>query len=156
MQKYLIDGNNVIGKNPKLFQIQSKDKQASRNLLVFLVGRYLANKKQSAIIFFDGFPGEAIPFFKGKIVYSEKSTADEKIKSEITGTNNRRNLTVVSSDNEIINFAKVCGCSVLPSEEFLKKANKEKRTDEEKTKIEEMNKDAEEFKKLFGVKDKKP
>jgi predicted RNA-binding protein with PIN domain len=155
MQNYLIDGNNVIGKSSKLFKLQSKDKQVARNLLVPLIDRYLANKKISAIIFFDGFPGEAIPFSKGKIVYSYNFTADEKIKSEITITNNRRNLTVVSSDNEIINFAKVCGCRVLTSEEFLKEANKRKNVDEEETKIEEMNKETEEFKKLFGVKGKK-
>jgi uncharacterized protein len=161
MQKYLIDGNNVIGKSGKLFKIQLKDKQASRNKLVLLLERFLSKRKVSAIIFFDGFPGEAIPFSKGKIVYSEKSTADDKIKLEITnGTSygrnsiSRRNLVVVSSDNEIINFAKVCGCNVLSSEDFVKELEKSKNIDEEKSRIEEMN-DTEEFKKLFGVKNKK-
>lgn len=156
MEKYLIDGNNLIGKSKKLSQIQIKDKQAARTTLIPLIDRFLKTKKISATVFFDGFSNEAIPFGKGKIVYSEKATADDKIKSVIENNNinARKRMVVVSSDNGIINFAKVCGCKVLSSEEFLKELNKQKSVDEEKLKIEEMN-NVEEFKKLFGVKNKK-
>ena len=45
MKKYLIDGNNVIGKIHSLANLQKKDKQASREKLVHLVDRFFANKK---------------------------------------------------------------------------------------------------------------
>jgi predicted RNA-binding protein with PIN domain len=146
----LIDGNNLIGKIKKLFNLQKKDGQAARSTLVLMLERNFEKNKQRVNLFFDGFENEAIPFSLGKIVYSDKKTADEEIKLVIENSNSRRNLVVVSSDIEIINFAKSCGCGVILSEEFAKKLSSKKNVDEEKTKIQEID-NVEEFKKLFGV-----
>jgi len=98
---------------------------------------------------FDGFPGIGIKLNKGKIYYSRSKKADFEIKQEIERANNPRLLTVVTSDHEIQNFAKVCGCKIIKSEYFrnLLFQNKEPNTEEEIEKT--ISND--EMKKLFGV-----
>lgn len=154
MKSYLIDGNNLIGKLKKLFAIQKKDRQSARSKLVFLLERNFKDRKEHITLFFDGFEKEAIPFLAGKIIYSNKKTADEEIKLMIENTGSRRSLIVVSSDIEIINFAKSCGCQVISSEAFAEKLSQKKIIVEEKSKIQEID-DVEQFKKLFGVNKKK-
>ncbi len=154
MKNYLIDGNNLIGKIKKLFDMQKKDGQAARGTLAIMLERSFKKNKQRINLFFDGFENEAIPFSLGKIIYSNKKTADEEIKLMIENSNSRRNLVVVSSDIEIIKFAKSCGCNVTSSEEFAKKLSHKDAIDEEKSKIDEIN-NVEQFKRLFGVEKKK-
>ncbi len=37
---YIIDGNNLIGKIASLMNLQKKDKQASREKLIYILDRY--------------------------------------------------------------------------------------------------------------------
>ncbi len=148
MKSYIIDGNNLIGKINLTKQIQDKDKQLARERLVMLIDKYFNQHKGKVDLHFDGFQNTPINFLKGRIIYSEKSKADKNIKEQIEITKNRKNLIVVSSDHEIQNFARVCSCGVLSSEEFAKELTS-KKIDEEETRIKAIN-DVEEFKKLFG------
>jgi len=151
MIKYIIDGNNLIGKIHSLSALQKKDKQAPREKLVFLVENYFHNKKINVSLHFDGFENTPIRTNKTKLHYSRDKIADIKIKNEIENAKNRKNLTVVTSDNNIKEFAKVCRCEVIPSEEFAKQILKKGNEDEEKRRIDSMN-DTEMFKKLFDAK----
>jgi len=149
MQTYIIDGNNLIGKINKLSTVQKTNPQNSREQLVHIIDRYFARKKQRVSLHFDGFPGIGIKLNKGKIYYSRSKTADYEIKQEIERANNPRLITVVTSDHEIQNFAKVCGCKIIKSEYFrnLLFQNEEPNTEEEIEKT--ISND--EMKKLFGV-----
>ena len=69
MKKYIIDGNNLIGKIQSLANLQKKDKQASREKLAHLVDRYFINKKIEVILNFDGFANQKINTSKIKLVY---------------------------------------------------------------------------------------
>lgn len=149
MLTYLIDGNNLIGKIPSLMSLQKKDKQASRERILHLLDRYFHSKKTKVILFFDGFENGKLNASHLKINYSDKITADEKIKSFITDAKSTRNIIVITSDSNLSQFAKKCSCKVISSDNFAAEiaANKQKS---------EFNKpDAtaglEEFKKLFGV-----
>jgi predicted RNA-binding protein with PIN domain len=150
MKSFLIDGNNLMGKITVIKKIQSKDKQLARERLVMLIEKYFNNRKEKVFLHLDGFPNTPLNLSKGKIIYSEKSKADKKIKEQIEITKNRKNLIVISSDHEIQNFARVCSCEVLSSEEFAKEMTSKKGTNEEENRIKEMN-DIEAFKKLFGA-----
>ncbi len=150
MKKYIIDGNNLIGKVKLLASIQGKDKQASRDKLAFIIDRFFAAKKVEVYLHYDGFEGEKINTQKLKIIYSENSSADEKIKKQIEAEKNKRNIVVISSDNSITSFAKVCGCEILLSENFGKELSKSFSSDSENEKNNLVN-DIEEFKKLFNV-----
>jgi predicted RNA-binding protein with PIN domain len=150
MKKYIIDGNNLIGKIQSLANIQKKNKQASREKLAHLVDRYFVNKKIEIFLHFDGFANQRIRTNKSKLVYSDKVTADEKIKRQIESEKNKRNIIVISSDNNIKEFAKVCGCEVIASEDFGKEITKTQDVDDEDSRIKSMD-DVSTFKKIFDV-----
>ena len=148
MKSYLIDGNNLMGKISPIKKIQIKDKQMARERLVMIIEKYFNKRKGEVFLHFDGFPNTPLNLSKGKIIYSEKSKADKKIKEQIELSKNRKNLIVISSDHEIQDFARVCSCDVLPSEEFARELTSEKKINEEENRIKEIN-DIEEFKRLF-------
>ena len=152
MKHYVIDGNNVIGKIKALKSLQQKDKQASREKLVFMIDNFLYNKKVKCTIHFDGFEQTPIKSTICKIIYSNNQTADDKIKIQIEQTKNRKNLIVVTSDNNIRHFARICSSDILKSKEFgILMRNRS--SDNEQKKIDEMKNNVEEFKRLFGVDD---
>lgn len=149
MTHYIIDGNNLIGKIPALMKIQKKDKQSSREKLALMLQRFFLNKKANVTLHLDGFAVSKINAGKKKIIYSEDITADEKIKNQIEKSKSPRTITVITSDSNLSQFAKVCSCKVIPSEDFAKQLNS-KSQDDEQTIIDSMKND-DEFKKLFGV-----
>ncbi len=150
MKSFLIDGNNLMGKINSIKRIQNKDKESAREKLVFLIENYFYNKKAKVYLHLDGFENTPLKLSNGEIIYSEKSSADKNIKEQIEGTKNRKNLIVVSSDHEIQNFARVCSCEVLSSEDFAKELTSSKKINEEENRINSIN-DIEEFKRLFDV-----
>jgi predicted RNA-binding protein with PIN domain len=149
MQKYIIDGNNLIGKIKSLQKLQQNDKQAVREKLVFIVERYFHKRKFRVSLHFDGYPGESLKISAGKIIYSQNRTADEKIKDEIASFRNPINLIVVTSDNNLKEFAQVCSCKIISSEEFSSILYSQEEKDEEEERIKSIN-DVEEFKRIFG------
>lgn len=118
MNRLFIDGNNVIGKSKELFALQKKNPQSARERLIFLIENDLKLCKQKIEIFFDGFPQQLISRII-KIHYSKNRTADELIKKEVEKANNRKLITIVSSDLELTNFARKCSCNVISSLDFL-------------------------------------
>ena len=152
MKHYIIDGNNLIGKVKKLSELQKKDKQSAREQLSYLLQNYFSGKKLRISLHFDGYENSRLNIPNGKIIYSQSKTSDEKIKDQISLSKNKRDIIVISSDNGIRDYAKVCGCSLMKSEEFYKEFTVKNETDDEEKRIKEIN-NIDEFKKLFNVKD---
>ena len=150
MKQYIIDGNNLICKLPSLKILQTKDKQGSREKLAFIIDNYLNQRNTKAFLHFDGHPKEPIRINNASIIYSENLSADEKIKNQVGRSKNPRNIIVVTSDNNLTEYARVCSSTVIKCEEFVKDILHQKDNDEEKRRIEEMSNN-EEFKKLFGI-----
>jgi predicted RNA-binding protein with PIN domain len=151
MRRYIIDGNNVIGKISLLKRFQKKDKQASREKLLLMIERYFNKRNAKVSLHFDGHPKEQIGTIMGKITYSNKLTADEMIKKEIEKSNNPKNIIVITSDFNLKEFAQKCSCNTISSEEFGKQISTSSSIEEESRRIQELD-DTDEFKKLFGVK----
>lgn len=147
MKHFIIDGNNLIG---KMHELRNKDKQFVREKTAFLLERYFSRHKAKVSLHFDGFADLPVKVSGLKIKYSDSKTADEKIKQEIERSVNRKNIILISSDNNLKEFAKVCSCTVKNSEDFLNEIHQSNKQDEESSIIEAMKKDTEEFKKLFG------
>jgi len=147
---YIIDGNNLIGKIASLMSLQKKDKQASREKLVYILDRYFISKKANVTLHLDGHPAGRVSSSKMKIVYSENLTADEKIKKQISQSKSPRNIIVVTSDSNLAQFAKVCSATVVSSDEFAVEINKSGDKFDEESIIKSIN-NVDEFKKLFGV-----
>jgi len=148
-RKYIIDGNNLIGKIPKLWNMQKKDKQSSRIGIVFQLERYFYQKKIQVSLHFDGHPNLAIKGKGIKITYSENTNADNKIKDEISISENPKLITIVSSDQNILDFARVNSCTIIKSEYFAKEMNKKVDFEDEEKISQSINKN--EMKKLFGI-----
>ena len=151
MKHYIIDGNNLIGKIPTIKKLQKSRKQTSREKLAFLIGRYFSKSRNSVTLHFDGHLNEAIKVSGIKIKYSGSHTADDKIKLEIERSKNPKNIIVVTSDNNVAEFARVCRCQVIKSEDFSKNLSAHSSSDDEQSRIDQIN-NSEEFKKLFGAK----
>lgn len=149
MIQFIIDGNNLIGKLAELKKIQKKDKQSSREKLVFMLDRYFETKKLRVSLHLDGYPGDHIGANRMHIVYSENKTADEKIKLEIDKSKNKRLLSIVTSDRNLMEYARVNSCKVIKSENFVKELTRTKAENSEEKIAENISPD--EIKKLFGV-----
>lgn len=147
MNHFIIDGNNLIGKIHSLKN--SSDKKSARQKLALMLERYFDKKKVKVSLHFDGFENEAIKVSGMKIYYSQNRSADELIKKEIEGIKNQKSVYVVSSDLEIISYAKVCGCHVIKSEEFYNQILNQNNSKNEDEKPSDFN--TKEFKKLFGI-----
>lgn len=151
MQNYIIDGNNLIGKIKELQKLQIKDKQASREKLAFMIDKFFMGKKIRVSLHFDGFQKTPIKITSAKIIYSQDHSADDKIKAEITASRNPKTITLVTSDQNLRQFAQVCSASVISSEDFAAEIRKRDETDEEEKRIQTMN-SVEEFKRIFNIK----
>lgn len=153
MKTILIDGNNLIGKIKNLFALQQKDKQASREQLIFLLEKHFVNQKNKGIVYFDGFQSTVIASNYLKIKYSQSQTADDIIREDISNAKNRKNLIVITSDSALSNFARACSCGVIKSEVYFAQYLQPKTNESETTIIDKLNNQTDEFKKLFGVKE---
>lgn len=146
-RKYIIDGNNLIGKYSELKRM---DKKSVREALVFMLDRYFLNSKQSVSLHYDGFENDKIKSGSGiQIIYSNNRIADEKIRNEIGNSKNPKLVTLVSSDQALQNFARKNSCKVIPSEIFIREMNKSPKVDQEDELIKGI--DNEEMMKLFGI-----
>ncbi|MGK9368415.1 NYN domain-containing protein [Melioribacter sp. Ez-97] len=150
MNHYIIDGNNLIGKILK--KKKTVNKGTDREELARILNVHFAGKKCKVTLHFDGHENIPVLFTKGKIIYSGNRTSDEKIRLEIDNSKSKRKIILVTSDRQLAEYAKVNSCKVVSSEEFAKRINSGRGGDEEIQRIKEMENDAEEFKKLFGLK----
>jgi uncharacterized protein len=152
MRHYIIDGNNLIGKINSLQKLQKKNKQSSREKLAFILESYFLGKPNNKIsLHLDGFTGYPIKTQNINIIYSGKKTADDEIKYQIGQEKNPRNIILVTSDLNLKEFAHVCGCDWVSSEEFSRTLISQTPDDEEQKLRDELNNDMDEFKKLFDV-----
>lgn len=121
MQHFIVDGYNVIHTIPSLKNLLSRDAESAREQLIFAVARLSTTRKFRCTVVFDGAAPEhhrPSPHAPIHILYSYPFSADEKMKELITKAKNRTLLVIVSSDREIINFAKVCSCRTHTSKHF--------------------------------------
>jgi len=153
LKHYIIDGNNVIHKVKSFGKLVNTDKQSPREKLVFMIENFFRGRKVKITVHYDGFENLPIRTSMVKIIYSDKRTADEKIKHQIEDEEKRNNITVVTSDDGIKSFARKCGCEVVPSEAFIKQILSRGKVDEETLRINSISNN-EYFKKIF--KDDKP
>ncbi|HMR39428.1 MAG TPA: NYN domain-containing protein [Ignavibacteria bacterium] len=156
MKTIIIDANNVIHKDIQLKALFIKDKESAQLALVEKVKAGL-NRDEKVFFVFDGHGKSG----DNSVEYSGNKTADEIIRKRIETFKDVKKLTIVSSDNGITGLARVCGCKVKSSENFLNDLSKKQNVTSGKNinqnylydlneKPDSMNKkEIEEFKKYF-------
>lgn len=119
MNTYLIDGNNLIHKIPEMKKLFLRNPDAAQRSLLESAKMNIP-KSYKLILFFDGHGTAKCK----EIKYSGTKTADELIRKYIEQNYKKEIITVVSSDYGITEFAKVCACKVIKSENFLRARKK--------------------------------
>jgi predicted RNA-binding protein with PIN domain len=129
---YLIDGNNVMGQRVGWH----RDRVRARRELLDELARFALMKKARVAVVFDGAPDEHFAdgaSYRGvRVFYALRgSNADERIKSLVESSRERRTLFVVTSDRALSDYVRRCGAQVLRAGEFrrrMEEANAESTT----------------------------
>ena len=121
--KLLIDGYNLLFQNPELRKILERDLEEARKLLIDQLEEYAGKKNIHILVVFDG-DDKINPRDESRSrvdVYFSKSPekADPLIKRLLEKTKKNGDLTVVTSDNEISDYARLCSVSVTSSQKFV-------------------------------------
>lgn len=119
---YLIDGNNVMGQRVGWH----RDRVRARRELLDELTRFAARKKVRVSVVFDGAPDEHFAdgsSYRGvRVFYSARgSNADERIKSLVEASRERRTLFVVTSDRALADYVRRCGAQVVRAGEFRRR-----------------------------------
>lgn len=156
MQHFIIDGYNLIHAIPSLKKTLTHDAQSARELLIHSVAQLTHRRKFRCTIVFDGSSpantSKQSPHAPVHVVYSFPQSADAKIKQMIEQSKNRSSLVIISSDREILNFARVCSCETHTSAHFANLLSQSFDTGAEKSDVSLSQSQINEWLKLFGEK----
>jgi predicted RNA-binding protein with PIN domain len=119
---YLIDGNNVMGQRVGWH----RDRVRARRELLDELARFALVKKARVAVVFDGAPDEHFAdnsSYRGvRVFYAARgSDADERIKSLVESSRERRTLFVVTSDRALAEYVRRCGAQVVRAGEFRRR-----------------------------------
>jgi predicted RNA-binding protein with PIN domain len=122
MIHYLIDAYNLIhqDKNLKFILENDSNELAAEKLFQLMSGFAINNPKKKFTLIFDGSPFDIhSPFENVYIEGSGKFKADDIIKSYISSAVNPKKYIVITSDREIISFAKQYYSEYYLAEQFI-------------------------------------
>lgn len=122
---FLIDGHNVIAALPDI-DLEDPDDEAK---LVVKLRAWSGRERRKAIVIFDGGipggPSRVLSSPEVRVVFAARhhSTADRIIKERLSTLPDAPNWTVVSSDREVLDNARVSGAKTLSAQEFAERLN---------------------------------
>ncbi len=125
----IVDGYNVIFKIPELgYTTQKCDIEVLRNRFLATLEQYKEKRKHKLIVVFDG-QGDGNSSETRvagiDVVFSRHDLdADEEIKRMVSGSDNPRQITVITSDRDIEQYVKKYGCKVVDPLTFYRDIKK--------------------------------
>lgn len=125
----LLDGYNLILRYEKLNAEKPYGLEQARERLLSRLASYRSMKRVSLTVVFDGDDVGVTPrsYIKNgvQVIFSlPPTTADAVIKRIIQSQANPKNITVVTSDRAVADFATKAGCGTLSSEAFKRRLEK--------------------------------
>lgn len=127
--RYIIDGYNMIRKIDVLRAHDAQSLEKGRQALIIQLSSFRMKSKAEITVVFDGQKSSLSSQSGITVRFSNlPNKADEMIKKLVDQNKKAPETTVVSSDNEVMWYAKGCGCKVERSEDFYKKIIESKRT----------------------------
>jgi len=114
---YFIDGNNLIGTLKK----DKVGKPEARYWLVYYIKEFQKKRRSKVVLFFDGpIDYDLLKDTKNiEIIFSVEREADLLIKERINKLKYRKDLFVITADNELIYYAKRKGAKIIPPRKFF-------------------------------------
>ena len=131
---FLIDGHNVIAALPDI-DLEDPDDEAK---LVMKLRAWSGRERRKAIVIFDGGipggPSRVLSSPEVRVVFAARhhSIADRIIKERLRALPDAPNWTVVSSDHEVLDNARMIGAKTLSSQEFAEQLNQTLEVEKEK------------------------
>ncbi|MFN7170047.1 MAG: NYN domain-containing protein [Candidatus Omnitrophota bacterium] len=123
---FIIDGYNLMKQVSHILGKRSfRDRE---DFILFLeTERPYGSRNNKVTVVFDGREGVWVKrrFTEIEVIFACGETADERIK-EMVEKLPKKNLVVISNDNEIKYFAKIQGVRAMGAEEFLAKIKRKK------------------------------
>ncbi len=113
---YFIDGNNLIGSIKK----EKVGKPEARYWILHYINKFQKKRRSKVILFFDGPKDYDLINISGNIevVFSVEREADLLIKEKIKRIRYRKDLFVITADNEIISYARRKGAKIIKPRRF--------------------------------------
>ena len=131
---FLIDGHNVIAALPDI-DLTDPDDEAK---LVMKLRAWSGRERRKAIVIFDGGipggPSRVLSSPEVRVIFAARhhSTADRIIKERLSALPDAPNWTVVSSDREVLDNARMTGAKTLSAQEFAERLNQTLEVEREK------------------------
>ncbi|MBX3043009.1 MAG: NYN domain-containing protein [Candidatus Kapabacteria bacterium] len=121
MKTFILDALNIINKSSDLKAALNKSKEAGISAFCSMLSDYLLSyKSYKMILVIDGVTGQLSKYSPNiSLINSIDIIADLKIKELISNYKQKSNLTIVSSDTEVYNFARANATDAMTSENFL-------------------------------------
>lgn len=139
MKTYIIDGYNVIKQLPNL-EIKILKEGRDNLYSIIKTKKPQGSLKNKVIIVYDGKPQYKAKISRQEnieVIFSYNEPADEVIKNIIKNSNNPHNITLITDDRELKEFATLHNANAVSVRDFFKRAKI--KTDEihikEKTKL---------------------
>ena len=151
---YLIDGHNLIAQLP---DIDLADPDDEAKLVIKLRGFVAKQRKKCTVIFDGGIPGGYSPMSNKavKVIFASAfhTNADNLLKQRIKKIPDARNWTVVSSDHDVLNFARSHKMQAKTSTEFVQHLQSKPRIQDsrgESTHVQVPQDEVDEWLDIFG------
>lgn len=121
---YLVDGYNLIHREPMLRVLLDNDPELAREKLIGLLAEFRAARQIRLTVVFDGRAGTGLDAHTlalgvGVVYARYPESADDRIVALVCRSPHPRALTVVSSDRALVARARDRGAGALDSDEFL-------------------------------------
>ncbi|MBX7150719.1 NYN domain-containing protein [bacterium] len=158
-QQYIIDGYNMIHRIERYRSLLVTSLESARQGLLLQLSNFRVRTSVEISVVFDGQKLSQQKTYGIKVYYSDRpNNADDFIKGLVDTLKHRNMVTVVSSDKEVMWYAKNSGCGVVSAENFqsrLEQAKSHSTVNEEiggKSNPNLSSKEIDEWMKLFNQK----
>ena len=157
MLKVIVDGYNLIYQFPELRRILERDLDTAREGLLNRIGLYASEKHVQAVVIFDG-DGRVMPDTEKrsvvKVVYSKPPEKADPVIKRMIEKDYDKDIVVVSSDREIVNYARLYSVKTISSNRFAHEILEKPKNEVEKKFDTSMSQnELDEWLHLFGVED---
>jgi predicted RNA-binding protein with PIN domain len=153
----IVDGYNVLLRTRCISPNDENALSIAREELIARLEGYRSNKGIKITVVFDGqdvgLTAQGRRSYAIVVAFSKSmQTADALIKKMIDHEKQARNVTLVTSDRSLANYARSSGCRILGAEEFWGQLSHPKQEDEYSAKYDKplSAREVEEWLKLFG------
>lgn len=120
-RKILIDGYNLMHQFPQWQKLMQTDLTTAREQFLAYLSRFAQVKHVQITVIFDGQEGKnSNGHFHGiQVLFSRPpQKADDLLKKWIAKHEQKKDWIVITSDQEIVHYTKICGVSVESSKHF--------------------------------------